>query len=139
MSLIDEIRKFDFTSEVEFLTSRSSGPGGQNVNKIESKVTVRFSIANSSFFKEIEKATLIVKLGKKLIDNDIIQIMCQETRSQLKNKELALKKLQETVANAFIVPKERLPASVPAKVKAERLVSKKIESLKKANRSKVNW
>jgi len=77
----------DLSGEFQFLTSRSSGPGGQNVNKVNSKVELRFDIQNSSLLSEEQKEILLVKLSAKISSEGILSIVSQRDRSQLTNKD----------------------------------------------------
>jgi ribosome-associated protein len=129
----------NFSPEFEFQTSRSSGAGGQNVNKVSSKVELRFHIQNSQLLDETEKAKLTEKLANKINQDGFLIITAQETRSQLKNKELAIQKFYKLVEKAFFVPKKRQPTKIPQAVKAQRLETKKIDAEKKANRRKIDF
>lgn len=80
-------------NELTFKTARSSGPGGQNVNKVSSKVILYFSLQESQGLTESEKTTILTKLSSKLTSEGTLIISCEETRSQLKNKELVIKRL----------------------------------------------
>ncbi len=139
MPITKDISLLDFTNEIAFSTSRSSGPGGQNVNKVETKVELRFSIANSVLFSDAEKEKIRLALSKQLIDNDSIRVVCQENRSQLKNKNLAFKKFIEMLQEVFTEQKERKPSSIPAEVVKKRLATKKRDAEIKANRAKIDW
>jgi ribosome-associated protein len=139
MPILKDIKNLDFGAELEFQTSRSSGPGGQNVNKVESKVELRFSISNSVLFTPDEKLRLKEKLANQLIDEDSVRVICQENRSQLKNKDIALKKFKEILQEVFTVPKKRKPTVVPAAVTEKRLLTKKRDAEVKAKRGKVDW
>jgi len=77
----------DLSSEFQFLTSRSSGPGGQNVNKVNSKVELRFDIPNSSLLNDEQKEILLAKLATKITSDGILSVVSQRDRSQLANKE----------------------------------------------------
>ena len=121
-------------SEVEFQTSRSSGPGGQNVNKVNTRVTLRFNIPASSILTEEEKVFLVAKLGKKLTSTGDVIISSQEKRSQLDNKENAIEKFDNFFKKAFEKKKKR-KATKPSKSAVQsRLQKKKEHSEKKRNR-----
>lgn len=124
----------DFLSELQFQTARSSGPGGQNVNKVESKVQLRFDVNNSLILSEEEKLTLLQKLKNKIDQEGILQLSSQEKRSQIQNKELVIRKFYDSLRTAFHKKKIR-KATKPSKGAVEkRLQSKKVQAEKKANR-----
>lgn len=117
-----------------FQASRSSGPGGQNVNKVNSKVTLTFNIPNSMVLDEEEKSKLLEKIGNKLDSEGNLQIQSQEKRSQIQNKEIAIKKFYELLSKSFHKKKIR-KATKPSKGAIEqRLKAKKVVSEKKKNR-----
>jgi ribosome-associated protein len=125
----------DLSCEFVIKTSRSGGKGGQNVNKVSSKVELHFNIANSQIITEEVKAKLVKKLAKKITSEGDIIIVSQTDRSQLRNKKIAIEKLYEVLKNAL---KERKPrkATKPSKAaKEKRLKAKKIASEKKKFRS----
>lgn len=117
--------------EIEFATSRSSGPGGQNVNKVNSRVTLRFDIVNSRVVTPEQKEVLLQRLSAHVSRDGLLSITVQETRSQSENKEIALKKLDDLLKVAF--KKRRIrKATKPSKAsKQERLKRKKVVSEKK--------
>ena len=121
-------------SELHFAYSRSSGPGGQHVNKVNTKVELRFSVRDSQVLLEEEKLILIDKLKGQLNQEGELIIIVQETRSQLKNKQKAIQKFYGLI-NMLLKPrKKRKSTSVPKAVKEKRLKTKLEHSQKKERR-----
>ena len=126
----------DLSAEFQFLTSRSSGPGGQNVNKVNSKVELRFDIQNSSLLTDDQKEILLVKLATKITSEGILSIVSQRDRSQLSNKEDAIEKLYLLLSKALKPVKPRKNTR-PTKGSVERrLTTKRIKAEIKQNRQK---
>ena len=124
----------NFQHELSYKTSRSSRSGGQNVNKVETSVTVIWKVEDSTVFTESEKERILLKLKNKINAEGILQTTVSESRTQLQNKKIAIEKIQELVNKSLIVPKKRI-ATKPSRVKVEkRLESKKKLSEKKENR-----
>jgi len=127
-------RKIDATllsGELVFTTSRSGGPGGQNVNKVNTKVTLRFYIPESQVLTEEEKEMLLKKLSTRLTNEGVLILSSQDKRSQLQNKEAVVAKFEAAVANAFKKRKARRPTK-PSKASVEaRITEKKRRSEKK--------
>lgn len=123
----------DLTPELTFQTSRSSGPGGQNVNKVASRVEVWFSIENSTLLTEEQKTLLLEKLAPRLNKEGFLHLASQEDRSQLVNKELVVQKLYEVLEQALHRPKPRKKTR-PSKA----AVQKRIEAKKKTGQKKAN-
>ena len=124
----------NFAQELSYKTSRSSGSGGQNVNKVETSVTVIWKVEDSTVFTESEKERILLKLKNKINAEGILQTTVSESRTQLQNKKIATEKIQELVNKSLIVPKKRI-ATKPSRAKVEkRLESKKKLSEKKENR-----
>tara|TARA_R110001606_G_scaffold69687_1_gene159295 strand:- start:81 stop:485 length:405 start_codon:yes stop_codon:yes gene_type:complete len=122
--------------ELTFKAVRSSGAGGQHVNKVSSKVELTFDLENSMALTDIEKNRLLKKLSSKLSKENILLMQCEETRSQHKNKELVIKKFLETLEANLAVPKRRRKTKPTRSAIEKRLKSKKKAALKKVNRSK---
>jgi ribosome-associated protein len=124
----------EFLPELQFQTARSSGPGGQNVNKVESKVELRFRPAASALLSEEQKQRLLEKLASRLTSEGDLIVTSQEDRSQSRNRELALQKFYELLTKALHRPKARKATKPSAGAVRKRLESKKKNSEKKANR-----
>jgi len=115
-------------TEFVFKTSRSGGAGGQNVNKVATKVQIDFDIAQSQLLEQTDKAVLLEKLAGKLSNEGVLQVVSQTERTQLGNKFIALKKIYALINKCFVSKKHRKP-SKPTKTSIEkRLVSKKLKS-----------
>ena len=124
----------NFEHELSYKTSRSSGSGGQNVNKVDTSVTVLWKVEDSAVFTESEKERILLKLKNKINAEGILQTTVSESRTQLQNKKIATERIQELVNKSLIVPKKRI-ATKPSRAKVEkRLESKKKLSEKKENR-----
>lgn len=126
--------KADLQKEITYKTSRSGGKGGQNVNKVATKVELLFSVENSLLFTEEEKALIGSKLQSRVNKDGLVQVVCDEERSQYLNKEKAVERLVNILTKALHKPKVRKPTKVSKAVKAARLDSKKLNSVKKENR-----
>lgn len=124
--------------EFNFKAIRSSGSGGQHVNKVATKIELSFSVSDSSVLTEDQKALIIEKLSNRLTKEHILILQCGETRSQLKNKRIAISRAFSVLEAALEVKAERKPTKVPKSVIKKRLKNKKIQSEKKANRRKPN-
>ncbi len=121
-------------SELTFKAVRSSGSGGQHVNKVSSKMELHFNLDNSESFSDEEKQLLLQTLSKRLTKENRLVLQCDETRSQHKNKELVIKRFFNLIREGLIVPKKRKPTKTPKAVIKERQESKRKQSQKKANR-----
>lgn len=128
-----EIQKI--ISELQFKAVRSSGAGGQNVNKVSSKVVLSFDLKNSQALSEEEKALLEMNLASRLTGDLILILNCDEDRSQLKNKEIVTKRFLQIIQKALVVPKIRKATKVPKSVIKKRIKDKKnLSDLKKSRR-----
>ena len=121
--------------ELAFTTSRSSGPGGQNVNKVNSKVTLRWDVSGSSISPE-QKEIILKKLHTQITKDGILLLTAQDSRSQLENKEAVLIKLSQLLTKAFAQRKKRKPTKPGKAAKQIRLNQKKQHSDKKKWRQK---
>ncbi len=126
-------------NELHFQATRSSGAGGQHVNKVSSKIELRFSIINSSALSEEEKIQLQQKLKTQLTKNQEIIITCQDSRSQHKNKEIAIKKLIDLLQKSLLKPKKRKRTKPSKQAVKKRLEKKAKQALKKENRKKFRY
>ncbi|NEW79914.1 MAG: aminoacyl-tRNA hydrolase [Gelidibacter sp.] len=125
--------------ELKFKAVRSGGAGGQHVNKVSSKIELTFDLQNSESFSEEEKALLIQKLKSKLTKENILLLQCDESRSQHKNKEIAIDRFLKIIADGLKVQKPR-KATKPSKSSIhKRLEKKKKTAFKKALRNKMNF
>ncbi len=126
-----------FTQEFVFQTSRSSGPGGQNVNKTETRVELRFDIGNSFVLNDDEKELIISHLKNRINSEGILIITVQDSRSQLTNKQLAEQRFYEMLAKALKKQVKRKATKPSASANRRRLVTKKYKSVKKELRGKI--
>ncbi|GGA79275.1 aminoacyl-tRNA hydrolase [Flavobacterium palustre] len=131
-----EIQKI--ISELQFKAVRSSGAGGQNVNKVSSKVVLSFDLKNSQALSEEEKLLLETNLSSRLTTDLVLILNCDEDRSQLKNKEIVTKRFLELIRKGLIVPKIRKATKVPKSVIKKRIKDKKNLSDLKQSRKKPN-
>ena len=128
--------KADLQKEIFYKTSRSGGKGGQNVNKVSSKVELLFSVSNSALFTDEEKELLNDKLQSRFNKDGLVQVICDEERSQYLNKEKAIERLTILLTKALHKPKVRKPTRVSKASKAARLESKRLNAVKKESRRK---
>ena len=122
-------------SEIKYKAVRSSGAGGQNVNKVSSKVVLSFDLKNSQGISVEEKLLLETNLQHRLTSDLILILNCDEDRSQLKNKEIVTKRFLDILKKGLYVPKERKPTKIPKSVIRKRIKDKKnISEIKKSRR-----
>ena len=120
--------------ELSFKTSRSGGKGGQNVNKVSSKVMSNWDIANSQAFDSEQKDLIAERLSNRISKEGLLQLDSSIDRSQLKNKELVTERFFNLIEDALKVDAKRIPTKTPKSVILDRLDRKKKQSSKKANR-----
>lgn len=128
----------DLSTEFQFFTSRSSGPGGQNVNKVNTKVELRFDIENSELLTIEQKQLLQTKLASKITSEGILIIISQRSRSQLANKEDSEKKLYALILKALTPVKPRKNTRPTRSSVEKRLTGKRIKSAIKQTRSRLD-
>lgn len=126
-------------SELQFKAVRSSGAGGQNVNKVSSKVVLSFDINKSQALSEEEKEALKNKLQARLTSEQILILNCDEDRSQLKNKAIITKRFLDIITSGLIIPKIRKATKIPKSVIKKRIKDKKILSEIKKSRRKPDF
>lgn len=124
-------------NEIRYRVSRSSGSGGQHVNKVETRVELLFDVRNSDLLNTAERALIQERLGNRISQEGILRIVNQKSRSQLKNKTNALKKFRLLMEKALVPPPKRKKVKPLTANKEKRLSHKKQKSDKKKNRKKV--
>jgi ribosome-associated protein len=132
----DSIKTRDFSGELTYSASRSGGPGGQNVNKVSTKVELRFNIPESALLNDAEKERLLQKLANQINSAGELILVSQSERSQLKNKEKVTEKFYQLLDKALRVPKKRLRTAPTKASREKRLEGKKIQSQIKESRRK---
>lgn len=125
--------------ELQYKAVRSSGAGGQNVNKVSSKVVLNFDLNTSKALSDEQKELISLKLSSRLTSENILILNCDEDRSQIKNKTIVTKRFLEIIKNALIVPKIRKATKIPKSVIRKRIKDKKNISEVKNNRKKPNF
>ncbi|MBC7642135.1 MAG: aminoacyl-tRNA hydrolase [Flavobacterium sp.] len=123
-------------SEFTFKAVRSSGAGGQNVNKVSSKVVLTFDLMASNALTDDEKTLIQTKISSRLTSDNILILNCDEDRSQFKNKELVIKRFLDLIKKSLIIPKPRKPTKIPKSIIEKRLKQKTTTSVLKMTRKK---
>src|SRR5262245_47067882 len=125
--------------EISFTASRSGGPGGQNVNKVSSKVTLSFDLRNSTALTAEQKRKIMGKLATRINSEGILQIVSQRTRSQELNRTDVLERFSELLQRALTPQQPRIRTRVPAAAKKQRVETKRKRGLTKQARSPKGW
>jgi len=126
-------------NEIQYKAVRSSGAGGQHVNKVASKVIASINLFDSKAFTDDEKTRLIQKLKTKISQEGIVSLNAETNRSQLKNKEIVTQKLIDLLEKALVIPKKRKPTNIPTAINEKRIKEKKATAETKQNRKKLNF
>lgn len=126
-----ELQKKQFEPEIMLSASRSSGPGGQNVNKVNTRVELRFSVKNTNLFTDEEKELIYVKLKTRINTEGELIFTSQASRTQLDNKESVIQKFFETIEKALTLRKKRLKSAPTMASREKRLEAKKNTGQKK--------
>lgn len=124
----------DFSKELNFKTSRSSGAGGQNVNKVETAVTITWKVDDSEFFNYWQKNLIKEKLKNRINLDGFLFLSVSESRTQLQNKKIAIEKILDLVDKSLIIPKYRAKTKPTKSSVEKRIQQKKQHSDKKENR-----
>ena len=124
---------------MQFKAVRSGGAGGQHVNKVSSKVVLSFDLTNSAVLSDEEKEILLAKLENKLTKEGVLILNCDEDRSQLRNKEIVVKRFLLIIEGALKVEKQRKPTKIPRAVIEKRLKAKRSQSDIKQSRRKPRF
>ncbi len=125
--------------KIKFKAVRSSGAGGQHVNKVSSKVELVFDLQNTAEFTEEEKDLLFKNLSSKLTKENLVLLTCDESRSQHKNKEIVINKFITIITNGLKIPKKRKPTKPSKSSIKNRLEKKKKQAYKKALRNRPKF
>ena len=133
------MEKDKLITELQYKAVRSSGAGGQNVNKVSSKVVLSFDVKNSKVLSDDEKMLLEMNLASRLTNDQILILNCDEDRSQLKNKEIVTKRFLSIIEQGLHIPKIRKSTKIPKSVIRKRIKDKKNLSEIKKNRKRPEF
>jgi len=121
--------------ELEFATSRSSGPGGQNVNKVNTRVTVLFNVEESAALSPEQRALVRERLAGRMSRAGVLRVVSQRHRTQLANRDAALERFGQLLREALAPAAERIPSAVPQQARERRLEEKRRRGSLKRERS----
>ncbi|MBP6128301.1 alternative ribosome rescue aminoacyl-tRNA hydrolase ArfB [Flavobacterium sp.] len=127
------------SSELNFKAVRSSGAGGQNVNKVSSKIVLIFDVATSQGVTDEERILLNTKLKTKISQENLLILTCDEDRSQFKNKKIIIKRFFEMLEKALAKPKIRKATKISKGANEKRIQEKKKAGEIKAGRKKLDF
>jgi len=125
--------------ELIFKASRSGGPGGQNINKVSTRVTLFFDLANCESFSDVQKQRILARLTTRTDKNGVIRVVSQKFRTQKANRKAAVERLQELLRESLKTRPVRKKTKVPSAIKQRRLEQKRRRSLLKQQRAKRSW
>jgi len=125
--------------ELVFKMSRSSGPGGQNINKLSTRVTLFFDVTNCKSFSDVQKQQILARLATRADKNGVMRVVSQRFRTQKENRKAAVERLGELLRQALKTPTIRKKTATPYAVKQQRLEEKRRRSLLKQQRMKRTW
>ena len=124
--------------ELIFKASRSAGPGGQNVNKVNTRITLFFDVANCESFSDVQKRRILSRLATRADKNGLLRVVSQRFRTQNANRRAAVERLQQLLADALKTRALRKKTRVPYVAKQRRLEQKRRRSMLKRQRAKRN-
>ena len=122
-----------------YKVSRSGGPGGQNVNKVNTRVTLLFDVAGCGSFSDIQKQRILTRLSSRVDKNGIVRVVSQKFRTQQANRQAATERLQQLLIEALETPPVRKKTGIPFSAKERRLEKKRQRGLLKQQRAKKSW
>jgi ribosome-associated protein len=125
--------------ELVFKFSRGGGPGGQNVNKVNTRVTVLFDVANATSLSDVQKGQILKGLASRADRNGVIRVVSQQYRTQRANRRTAVERLEELLWRALKKKKERRKTKVPEAAKRKRLEEKRRRGFLKKQRAERSF